>query len=63
MIEQFPSHLISCRKMIAIAKSLAEEIREDSCGRKGLGETSKCAAQEGSPAPRGKRSVFLKRAA
>ncbi|AXI09742.1 hypothetical protein CUC15_12755 [Oceanobacillus zhaokaii] len=41
--------------------SPAEEIHEDSCGRKGLGESSKCEAQEGSPAPRGKRSVFLER--
>ncbi|WP_237049434.1 hypothetical protein [Lentibacillus amyloliquefaciens] len=30
----------------------------DSCGRKGIGETPKRSAQGGSPAARGKRSVF-----
>ncbi|RDW21186.1 hypothetical protein CWR45_02765 [Oceanobacillus chungangensis] len=39
----------------------AKEIHGDSCGRKGLGETTKCAAQGGSPAARGKRSVFPQR--
>ncbi|PAV29289.1 hypothetical protein CIL05_12905 [Virgibacillus profundi] len=40
---------------------LAKEIREDSCGRKGLGETPQCVARGGSPAARGKRSVFPER--
>ncbi|MFD2045772.1 hypothetical protein ACFSTA_13730 [Ornithinibacillus salinisoli] len=33
----------------------------DSCGRKGFGETPQCVARGGSPAARGKRSVFLER--
>ncbi|PXY53742.1 hypothetical protein CIT14_12080 [Virgibacillus profundi] len=31
---------------------------EDSCGRKGIGETPQCVARGGSPAARGKRNVF-----
>ncbi|AXI08597.1 hypothetical protein CUC15_06555 [Oceanobacillus zhaokaii] len=40
-----------------------EKIHEDSCGRKGIGEPSSATAQEGSPASRGKRSVFSERLA
>ncbi|PXY55405.1 hypothetical protein CIT14_00765 [Virgibacillus profundi] len=39
----------------------AEETHEDSCGRKGLGETPQCVARGGSPAARGKRNVFPER--
>ncbi|PAV31198.1 hypothetical protein CIL05_00625 [Virgibacillus profundi] len=39
----------------------AEETHEDSCGRKGLGETPECVARGGSPAARGKRNVFPER--
>ncbi|TFJ92050.1 hypothetical protein E4U82_14270 [Lentibacillus salicampi] len=41
--------------------AIAEEIYVDSCGRKGLGETPQCEAQGGSPAARGKRSIFPER--
>ncbi|PXY55855.1 hypothetical protein [Virgibacillus profundi] len=34
---------------------------EDSCGRKGIGETPQCVARGGSPAARGKRSIFPER--
>src|SRR4051794_13391337 len=45
---------------ICLAQFPSEEIHEDSCGRKGLGETTKCVSTSRltSP-PRGKRSVFL----
>nr|WP_229740627.1 hypothetical protein [Ornithinibacillus halotolerans] len=33
----------------------------DSCGRKGIGETPQCEARGGSPAARGKRSIFPER--
>nr|WP_235858205.1 hypothetical protein [Sutcliffiella cohnii] len=33
----------------------------DSCGRKGIGETPQCRARGGSPAARGKRSIFPER--
>nr|WP_240510207.1 hypothetical protein [Virgibacillus profundi] len=38
-----------------------EETHEDSCGRKGIGETPQCVARGGSPAARGKRNVFPER--
>ncbi|MFZ3579578.1 hypothetical protein [Virgibacillus sp. DJP39] len=33
-------------------------MHEDSCGRKGIGETPQCVARGGSPASRGKRVYF-----
>ncbi|WP_339217800.1 hypothetical protein [Ornithinibacillus sp. FSL M8-0202] len=33
----------------------------DSCGKKGIGETPQCEARGGSPAARGKRSIFPER--
>nr|WP_143069950.1 hypothetical protein [Lentibacillus persicus] len=33
----------------------------DSCGKRGIGETPKCLARGGSPAARGKRSIFPQR--
>ncbi|PXY52754.1 hypothetical protein CIT14_16895 [Virgibacillus profundi] len=39
----------------------AEEIYEDFCGRRGIGETPECVARGGLPAARGKRSIFLER--